>query len=259
MKKRLFENISKENAIKAADSYHELYNKLPIDDNFKNKSYRDEIENNYPFHPELIRVFYERISTLEGFQRTRGALRILSAAIRKIWHDKESDAILIHPYHIDLSDDFIAGDLTTKLGEPKYRNAIEADIYNKTSSSVAQKIDDQSLSHWGAPLVRRCCNTIYLYSLSAGKTEIRGIRQDWLPVLLTTPTARGQDHFFTVRDIIHNILVEDFNYIERQGERLLFVKERSLFKLIDNHSRDISQDVVMNAIREKTRDLLRGS
>ena len=258
LQKRLFEKIPEEKGRSIANAYHELYKNLPIDEKFKKESYRDEIETSYPFHPELIRVFYERIATLEGFQRTRGALRILSAAIKKIWNDKEPDSMLIHPFHIDLSNDFIAEDLTIKLGEPKYRNAIEADIFNKTGHAVAQRIDDQSLSHWGAPLVRRCCNTIYLYSLSAGKADVKGIRQGWLSILLATPATKGYDHFFLVRDTIQNILVEEFHFIERQGERLLFVKEPSIFKTIENHSRDISLDVVMNTIRNKIAELFSG-
>ena len=37
----------------------------------------------FPFHPDLTDVFYSRWTQLEGFQRTRGILRILATALRE--------------------------------------------------------------------------------------------------------------------------------------------------------------------------------
>jgi hypothetical protein len=42
----------------------------------------DRIEASYPFHPELIEVFYTKWTNLEGFQRTRGVLRTFALALR---------------------------------------------------------------------------------------------------------------------------------------------------------------------------------
>ena len=43
----------------------------------------------FPFHPDLTDVFYSRWTQLEGFQRTRGILRILATALREAeaWGD----------------------------------------------------------------------------------------------------------------------------------------------------------------------------
>lgn len=257
LKKRMFESIPQEASEKIADAYHELYGELAVPDIYKSKDFRDKVVEYYPFHPDLITVFYERVATLEGFHRTRGSLRLITAAIMKIWKDKEQDAILIHPFHIDLADENIANGLTIKIGEPKYRNAVESDVWNSSNSAVAQKIDQQSSSHWGAPLARRACNTVYLYSLSGGRTGDKGIRYENLLALMVTPTRK--DHYFRVRDTITQMLLEEFHFIERQGERLLFVKEPSLIKLIQNHARDIPQDRVMEVIRSTTSSLFSGS
>ncbi len=35
-----------------------------------------------PFHPDLISVLYQKWTQMNGFQRTRGALRLLAYALR---------------------------------------------------------------------------------------------------------------------------------------------------------------------------------
>ena len=40
-------------------------------------------QESFPFHPDLTDVFYSRWTQLEGFQRTRGILRILATALRE--------------------------------------------------------------------------------------------------------------------------------------------------------------------------------
>lgn len=257
LKARLFQKISPESAKKAAVSYHELYTELPVPERYKEKSFREEIERCYPFHPDLIKVFYERIATIDGFNRTRGAVKLLASAIMKIWKEKEEDATLIHPFHIDLANENIANSLTIKIDEPKYRNAIESDVWNSKGTAVAQNIDKQSSSHWqGVPLARRACNTIYLYSLSAGKEGDKGIRQDSLAALLTTPARK--EYFFRVRDTLVNLLLEDFHFVERQGERLLFIKKPSLIKVIQNQAKEIPTDEVMRVLVDTTSKLFSG-
>ena len=115
LKKRLFEKIPDDIAKKTADAYFDLYKGLGVPDNYKSVRYREQIENYYPFHPELVRVLYERLAVVPGFNRTRGGLRLLSKVIVKIWKEKENDALLIHPFHIDLAVEVIANELSTKI------------------------------------------------------------------------------------------------------------------------------------------------
>ena len=46
------------------------------------KAMEDRIEASYPFHPELIEIFYSKWTSLEAFQRTRGVLRTFALALR---------------------------------------------------------------------------------------------------------------------------------------------------------------------------------
>jgi len=46
------------------------------------KAAEDRYLKSYPFHPDLTEVFYSKWTALEGFQRTRGVLRIFALALR---------------------------------------------------------------------------------------------------------------------------------------------------------------------------------
>jgi len=256
LKRRLFQQINAEKAEETAEAYHQLYNSIAAPDRYKRTSYKEAIQEYYPFHPALIHTLYERLATIDRFQRTRGALRLLNRAVRHLWEQMEPDAYLIQPYHIDLADEGITNDLTQGIGEDRLRNAVESDIWRTDGFAVAQELDRQSEAHWGAPLVRRACNTIYLYSLTAGREAGRGIHVDDLTTLCTTPA--NPDHFLRLRDTVLQLLFDNFGYIERRGEHYVFVREQTPVRIIDRLSRDITEDEVTQAIQENLGKLYAG-
>jgi len=252
LNRRLFKKINPDIAKKVAQEYSELYSNLSVEDKMKRSSYKENIESSYPFHPELIDVLYHRLATLSGFQNTRGALRILSYAVRRIWAQKEKDAILIHPFHIDLADEKIKNDLTQGIGENRLKNAVEGDIWKADGTARAQEIDEQSQSHWDAPLVRRVCNTIFLYSLAAGREGSKGIEKDVLAAISVTPVR--EDHYSSIRDTVCEkiLLDQPFQFVDKQGSRFVFVKEAPPIKVIDILAKDIMQEestrIIKNAV-----------
>ncbi|HZW56641.1 MAG TPA: DUF499 domain-containing protein [Nitrososphaerales archaeon] len=256
LKRRLFEKISEVQAVTTSDAYHQLYSRLAVPDKWKSSEFKNSIQENYPFHPELIRVLYERVSTIDKFNRTRGAIRLLSRVIRRVWKEKEGDALLVHPFHVDLADQGILDDLTTGLGEERRRNAAEADIWSSKGGATAQELDNQSQAHWGAPLVRRACNTIYLYSLAAGREGAQGIASEALTALCTTP--QRPDHYMRIRDTVLTFLLDSFQFIDRRGERYVFVKEPTPSRVIEQLSRDITEDESLKTISEKLGELYSG-
>jgi len=249
LKRRLFERIPAELADVVANEYHQMYSRIAVPEGWKSNQYRESISQHYPFHPELIRVLYERLAALDRFHRTRGAIRLLSRVVRRIWDEKEPDTFLIHPFHVDLADSGILDELTTGIGEEKRRNAVEADIWSTKGGAVAQELDEQSSSHWGVPLVRRACNTIYLYSLAAGREGAQGISADALTALCTTPLR--PDHYLRLRDTVLTLLIDRFQFIDKRGERFVFVKEPTPSRVIEQLSKDITQDEVLEVMKEK--------
>ena len=57
----------------------------------------------YPIHPEVFDRLYEDWSTLDGFQRTRGVLKLMAKVIYRLWKDDNND-LLILPGSLPLYD-----------------------------------------------------------------------------------------------------------------------------------------------------------
>jgi hypothetical protein len=79
--------------------------------------------NSYPFHPDLIDIFYLKWTQLEGFQRTRGVLRTFALALRESekWDDAplvSTSAFLIEPGKTGISE--AARELTTVAATEEY-------------------------------------------------------------------------------------------------------------------------------------------
>ena len=65
------------------------------------QAYLTRMEQAYPIHPELFDRLYEDWSTLEGFQQTRGVLRLMATVIHRLWDD-EDFSLLIMPGFVPL-------------------------------------------------------------------------------------------------------------------------------------------------------------
>jgi len=77
----------------------------------------------YPFHPDLIELFYTKWTQLEGFQRTRGVLRTFALALREAerWDEcplVSANCFLTAPGKAGISE--AARDLTTTAATEEY-------------------------------------------------------------------------------------------------------------------------------------------
>lgn len=86
---RLFEQVNREAAAEVIQRYGAFFHELEtqgahVHDRALRADYLDEFAISYPFHPELIRVLNLKVATIPNFQRTRGALRLLATAVRRL-------------------------------------------------------------------------------------------------------------------------------------------------------------------------------
>jgi len=254
LKKRLFDFINQKTAEATAKAYIQMYEEIKAPNHYRTTEYQNRIIETYPFHPELIDALYQRLSTLPEFQRTRGALRLLAHVINKMWKEKEPDAFLIHPHHIDLQSPEIVQELTTRLKEEKYINAIASDIYSRGGRKAkAQEKDEDYKSHFKAPLFRRACNTVYIYSLTGAKEEARGIDVENLIAILATPTR--EEHIQYYRDQVLPTISDTFWYIEQIGNRYIFKKEPTENRIIDQESQNIPTSKIIATIKATLQEL----
>jgi hypothetical protein len=182
----------------------------------------------YPWHPHLIRVLDKRLATIPNFQRTRGALRLLAGAVRRLWEQSEDRPLLIHPHHLDLSDRHTVEDLSSRLQLGAFEPVIRADIATEPGGapSHAEEVDERL----GVPYARRLAVTIYLYSLT---NDVPGIPA---PALLGAVLAPGDDPNLLARSL--DALEHACWYLHVDDRGYRFATEPSLVKLIqDSQSR----------------------
>ena len=84
LRRRLFEFIPSERMRRAVvDRLVASRQKLPLREADKHQEAYDELLRSYPFHPDLIEVFYQKWTQLNNFQGTRGMFRTFALMLRE--------------------------------------------------------------------------------------------------------------------------------------------------------------------------------
>jgi predicted AAA+ superfamily ATPase len=136
---RLFSRIDREAAAEIAREYSKYYARLieqgvDLPQRAVRAEYQAEMVQDYPFHPELLTTLNRKTSTIPNFQKTRGVLRLLAQTIRGLWQRKPKDCFLICPHHLELANDQIANDLTSRLDRPSTNRL------SRQTSSVPRRV-----------------------------------------------------------------------------------------------------------------------
>ena len=117
VRRRLFEPIrnaeTRETVCRAfVDAYVAEGAKLPAET--QEGRYYDRLAQAYPLHPEVFDRLYEDWSTIDGFQRTRGVLKLMAKVIYRLWQDDNRD-LMILPGNMPLHDGSSRNELTYYL------------------------------------------------------------------------------------------------------------------------------------------------
>lgn len=168
---RLFERVDRTAAEPVAQAYATVAEQatasgLPLPERMTSGGWRGELRDAFPFHPDTVVLLDKRLATVPGFQRTRGALRLLARSVRSTWARGEADtAALLHPHHLSLREKDTVEDLTSRLDRARFENVVRADIVSPPGAAPAnaQAIDAAST---GLPLAERLGTTVFLYSLT---------------------------------------------------------------------------------------------
>lgn len=226
---RLFRLIDRQAAADTARAYLETYQRwaqsgADLPPRALRAEYAQEIEADYPFHPELLNTLNRKVSTIPNFQKTRGALRLLAMVVRSLWQNPRDDIFLIHPHHVDLAQEGIVSDLTSRLERPRFKQVVEADIASPLtgSQSHAQVLDGEA---GGDPIVQRVATTIFIHSLTQGVAS--GVDPTDLTLAVLTP---GGDPALIQKAAAR--LTDKGWFLEYDGRRYRFKTEPSLNKII---------------------------
>jgi len=238
LRQRLFEDLGNEHehkrAVRALFSYYEAYSAV-FPERLRSPEYKQRLEAAYPFHPELIDLLYNRWGPHPQFQRTRGALRLLALVIRRIWRSKPAGSYFIQPYHVNLSDRSIRGDIL-KLTEKGMEQVVDGDILDKARRIEMELGGEYSKENLGQGI----CTCILLYNIHGGPADsrLRGVTEEEIrtailrpplnPALVSEILPRLRERLwylrwvdnlyqFTVRPNLNKVILDKEQEIQEEG------------------------------------------
>ena len=175
VRRRLFESIhdakTRDLVCRAfADAYVAEGAKVPKET--QEARYFDRMTHSYPIHPEVFTQLYEEWTTIDGFQRTRGVLKLMAKVIYRLWQDDNKD-LMILPGSLPLYDGSARNELIYYLG-PGWDPVIDRDIDGERAETTV--LEAKETRFGSVQAARRVARTVFLGSAPSSVTTRPGIR-----------------------------------------------------------------------------------
>lgn len=216
VRRRLFEPIRDEKerdlVCRAfADSYISEGAKLPAET--QESKYFERLVQAYPIHPEIFDRLYEDWTTIDGFQRTRGVLKLMAKVIYRLWKDNNKD-FLILPASLPLYDGSSRNELTYYL-PAGWDAVLDKDVDGDRAGTT--ELENKEPRFGSLNAARRVARTIFLGTAPSSvvtKAANRGLDRAHIMLGCIQP---GQT-LSTYSDAL-NRLADLLHYLNTSGEK----------------------------------------
>lgn len=238
------ERITKARQI--ATAYGEMYRASPNDfpQEVQEPAYVERMVRAYPFHPDIVRILYERWGTLPDFQRTRGALRILGLALADLFATN-THAPLILPSHLNLAPGDLRNELVRVLDNSAYNNVLDSDIAG-SGAKTGQIDGGMGREHARFHPAVRTATTIFLWSFSGSASETRGASDAQIRVGVLTPEMQPA--------IVGNVLNEFRRrlwYLHEDTNSYRFDTQANLNRVIVQKEEGVTAQAARKAVEDE--------
>lgn len=216
VRRRLFETIrdakARDLVCRAfADAYVAEGSKVPQET--QEARYFDRMVQSYPVHPEVFTQLYEEWTTIDGFQRTRGVLKLMAKVIYRLWQDNNKD-LMILPGSLPLYDGSARNELVYYLG-PGWDPVIDRDIDGERAETTV--LETKETRFGTVQAARRVARSVFLGSAPSSVTTRPGIRGlDRAHVLLGCLQPGQTSSLYS--DAL-NRLADQLHYLNTSGDK----------------------------------------
>ena len=243
LRKRLFEHVAQEAEIrKVAAAYRDTLrdaNRMNLTTTPPEALYARVVDA-YPFHPDL-RELVGKFKENEGFQQTRGVIRLMQMVVSNLWKSEKAAGIdLIHPYDLDLNLDEIASEVRTI--NPSLSEAIAHDIAHSGDAEVEQ-IDLANGNSDASDAAR----LILVASLSTTPGAIHGLREYQLVDCLQRP---GRDLSTFKANVLDKLATRAWYLHNSADGRLFFKNQQNLAAKLRSTALSLHPETVDRMLRE---------
>ena len=243
LRKRLFEQVAPESeSQKVAAAYRGALrdaNKMNLTTTSPEALYTRVIDA-YPFHPDL-RELVGKFKENEGFQQTRGVIRLMQMVVSNLWKSEKAKALdLIHPYDLDLNLDEIASEIRSI--NPSLSEAIAHDVAHGGDAEVEQ-IDLTNGNSDASDAAR----LILIASLSTTPGAIHGLREYQLVDCLQRP---GRDLSTFKTNVLDKLATRAWYLHNSADERMFFKNQQNLAAKLRSTALSLHPETVDRMLRE---------
>lgn len=197
--------------------------------------------DSYPFHPDL-RELLGKFKENEGFQQTRGVIRLMQMVVSNLWRTKSAEKIdLIHPYNIDLNVDEIASEIRTI--NASLSEAIAHDIAHGGDAEVEQ-IDAANGNNDASEAAR----LLLIASLSTTAGAIHGLREHHLIDCLARP---GRDLSKFQAAVLDKLATRAWYLHTSADGRLFFKNQQNLAAKLRSQALALHPETVERMLRDR--------
>ena len=245
LRKRLFEDVAPEPAIQeVAGAYREALreaNRMGLTTTSPEALYARVIDA-YPFHPDL-RELVGKFKENDGFQQTRGVIRLMQMVVSNLWNSKKAGAIdVIHPYDLDLNLDEMASEI--RAINLSRSEAIAHDIAHGGDAEV-EEIDRANGNSDASDAAR----LILVASLSTTPGAIHGLREYQLVDCLQRP---GRDMSTFKINVLDKLATRAWYLHNSADGRLFFKNQQNLAAKLRSTALSLNTETVDRMLREQT-------
>lgn len=264
VRRRLFETVKDESNRDAvcrafAATYVAEGTKFPAET--QEAKYLQRLTQAYPIHPEIFDRLFEDWSTIDGFQRTRGVLKLMAKVIYRLWKDQNADLFIL-PSSLPLYDGETRNELAYHL-QPGWDAVVQKDIDGERAETTEMETKD---ARFGAvQAARRVARTLFFgtapASVSTRQSLARGLERSRVLLGCMQPGQTGSLY----SDVL-NRLVDRLHYLNISGEksqettRFWFDTRANLRREMEERKRRFhDKQEVLPKISETLQRLTRGS
>ncbi|MDX2005592.1 MAG: DUF499 domain-containing protein [Meiothermus sp.] len=211
------------------------------------ESYAVQIKESFPFHPAL-RDLYARFKENEGFQQTRGLIRLMRTVVSTMWksglHERTA---LIAPYDLDLNDQ---DTVTTISGiNSSLTNAVAHDIASE-GNAVAERLDHDLKTTDGTDAAK----LLLMSSLSTAMNQVRGLSIPEIILILCRP---GRDTKSLKSGVLEKLAAEAWYLHANNDGKLYFQNVQNLNARLNDLVKGFLPEQAVKMIRDRLEEMFK--
>jgi predicted AAA+ superfamily ATPase len=258
VRRRLFEPVldEKERAHVCrafADMYISEAAKMPSET--QESRYNERLVQAYPIHPEVFDRLFEDWTTIDGFQRTRGVLKLMAKVIYRLWKDDNKD-LMILPSSLPLYDGNSRNELICYL--PQGWDAVmEKDVDGDRAETT--ELENKVPMFGSINAARRVARTIFLGSAPSSvvnTTRSRGLDRQRILLGCVQPgqnSATFSDALNRLADLLHYLNSSGDKV--QEGTRFWFDVRANLRREMEQRKQRFDKSIVRNRMADVLKKL----